>query len=166
MSVVRHFLRNTQTNAGTGGTVYDLSTDQGSIPSSLVNNSLSTTTLAEIFSWQITVDDKVDSTSFPTSIVVVTGTTAQYRWRIQRVNSSNAVQASSAYSSTFTTFGTQTATLTLSTTWAVGDRLRFSFEAARTGTHGVGSISVSVNNADSYVDISLDVGKRRIFFIT
>jgi hypothetical protein len=167
MSTVRHFLRNTQTNDGTGGIIYDLSTVQGSIPGTLTNSSLSTTTFAEIFSWQITVDDNVNSTSFPTSISIGTLTTTQYRWRIQRVNSSNVVQVSSSYSSTLTTTGPQTETLTLSTTWNTGDRLRLSFEAARTGNHGVGSINININNADSFVDIPQNVGgRRRIFFIT
>jgi len=164
--MIRHFLRNTQTNGGTGGIIYDLSTDQGSTPGSLTNNALSTTTLAQIFAWQIDVNDAVNGTSFDTSLTITTGTLVQYRWRIQRVNSSNVVQASSAYSTTFTTIGTQTATLTLSTTWNSGDRLRLSFEAARTGAHGVGSINISVNNANTWVDIPLSIVRRRIFFIT
>jgi hypothetical protein len=165
MSVVRHFLRNTQTNAGTGGIVYDLSTTVGTT-APLSSGNVTINTFAERLAWQIDVDDKVDSTSFPTSIEITLLTTADYRWRIQRVNSSNVVQASSAYSTTYNTTGIKTETLTLSTTWAVGDRLRFSLEVARNAAHGIGSVTVNTNDPDSYVDISLDLGRRRIFFIT
>jgi len=165
MSVVKHFLRNTQTNAGTGGTVYDLLTTVGTT-STLSSGNVNINTFAERLSWQITVDDKVDSTSFPTSIEILLLTSADYRWRIQRVNSSNVVQASSAYSATHNTTGIKTQTLTLSTTWAVGDRFRFSLEVARNAAHGNGTLAVNANDPDSFVDISLDLGRRRIFFIT
>jgi hypothetical protein len=48
----------------------------------------------------------------------------------------------------------------------VGDRLRFSLEVARNSAHGNGSVTVNVNDSDSFVDISLDIARRRIFFIT
>jgi hypothetical protein len=164
MSVVRHFLRDTQTNAGTGGIVYDLSTTVGT--SSTLNRSHSNNTFTELISWQIDVDDKVNSTSFPTSIEITTINNTSYRWRIQRVNSSNVVQASSAYSTSQTTTGVKTQTLTLSTTWAVGDRLRFSLEVARLNTMTPASMNIGINRSTSFVDIPLIVSRRRIFFIT
>jgi hypothetical protein len=164
MSVVRHFSRNTQTNAGTGGIVYDLSTTVGT--SSTLNRSHSNTTFTELISWQIDVDDKVNSTSFPTSIEITTINNTSYRWRIQRVNSSNVVQASSAYSTSQTTTGVKTQTLTLSTTWAVGDRLRFSLEVTRPNTMTAASMNIGINRSTSFVDIPLIVSRRRIFFIT
>jgi hypothetical protein len=165
MSVVRHFLRDTQTNAGTGGIVYDLSTTVGTT-APLTSGIVTINTFAERLAWQIDVDDKVDTTSFPTSIEISALNIVNYRWRIQRVNSSNVVQASSAYSATHNTTGIKTETLTLSTTWAVGDRLRFSLEVARNAAHGNGTLAVNANDPDSFVDISLDLGRRRIFFIT
>jgi hypothetical protein len=163
MAVIRHFLRDTQTNAGTGGIVYDLSSTQGT-PTTL-STTLNSATYTEVAAWQITVDDTVNTTSFPTSISIssLTGTLGM-RWRIQRVNSSNVVQASSSYSSIFSATGTHTDTLTLSTTWTTDDRLRLSFEIARTGGHGTVDADVDVNNTNSYVDIDIaSVSEERIF---
>jgi hypothetical protein len=166
MSVVRHFSRNTQTNAGTGGIVYDLSTATGT-STTLNSGSFSFDVFTEIFSWQIDVGNKVNSTSFPTSIEVTSVNNVTYRWVVRRVNSSNVVQATSTNVSSQTTTGVKTGTLTLSTTWAPGDRLRFSLEARRTTTMTTASISVGINRSTTFVDISLDPSsRRRIFFIT
>jgi hypothetical protein len=166
MSIIRHFARDTQTNDGTGGIIYDLSTDQGT-SAILSTGGFTNTSYEEKLAWQITVDDKVNGTSFNTGVNINAITVTNYRWRLQRVNSSNVVQASSAYSSGFSTVGTPTALLTFSTTWNVGDRLRLSFEALRSGTHGTGNVDLSVNNFSTFVEIPLEpIEQRRIFFIT
>jgi len=153
MAIVKYFLRNTQTNVGTGGIGYDLSTTQGT-STTLNTGNLNSTDFTEMLFWQVTVGDTPTATTFPTSLSIsaLTGTLG-YRWRIQRVDSSNTVLASSAYSTTRTTTGTQTETLTLSETWAAGDRFRLSFEIARTGGHGNVALNLNVNDANSFVDV-------------
>lgn len=153
MAVVKYFLRNTQTNLGTGGSGYDLLTVQGT-PTTLGTGNLNSTDYTEMLFWQVTVNATPITTTFPTSINVnsISGTLG-YRWRIQRVDSSNNVLASSAYSNIFSTTGINTATLTLSQTWQTGDRFRLSFEIARTGGHGNVSLNLNINDANSFVDI-------------
>jgi hypothetical protein len=167
MAVVKYFLRNTQTNAGTGGIGYDLLTTQGT-PTTLGTGNLNSTDYTEMLFWQVTVNATPTATTFPTSINVgaLTGTLG-YRWRIQRVDSSNNVLASSAYSNIFSTTGINTETLTLSQTWQTGDRFRLSFEIARTGGHGNVSLDLNINNTNSFVDIDKteELLKRGNFFL-
>jgi len=156
MAVVKHYWRNTQTNGGTGGIGYDLSTTQGT-SATMTTGTVNSTTWTEMFWYQIDVNNQVVGTSFPTSISVQTLTQLPgYRWRVQRVNSSNTVQASSAYSQEETTTGTKTATLTLSTTWNFGDRLRVSLEVNRNSGHSASGITLNANNANTWVDIDID----------
>lgn len=167
MAIVKYFLRDTQTNLGTGGIGYDLSTTQGT-PATLNTNNLNDTAYTEMLFFQQRVDHSITSISFPTSVSVnsISGTLG-YRWRLQRVNNANTVLASSAYSSIFTTTGTNTATLTLNQTWASGDRLRLSFEIARTGGHGNVSLLLNVNNINSFVDVdkSIDFNQSSFFLL-
>jgi hypothetical protein len=158
MAIVKYFLRNTQTNAGTGGIGYDLSTTQGT-STTLTTATIASDVFAERFFWQVTVNGTPTATTFPTSLSIsALNGSVIYRWRVQRVDSGNNIIASSAYSATGTTTGTQTATLTLSQTWASGDRFRLSFEIARvTGAHGNVSVTLNVNNANSFVDIDKTV---------
>ncbi len=153
MAVERHFLRDTFTEPGTDGTLaFDLSTTQGS-PTSTVAGTVNDTVFTEVLRFQRTVDDAVGGTSFPTSINIssLTGT-LEVRWRVQRISSAGAVQASSAYSTVVNTSGIKTETLSLSTTWVTGDRLAVSIEIRRTGGHGNVGVNVEAQDADSYVD--------------
>jgi len=154
MAVVKYFLRNTQTNPGTGGTGYDLSTTQGT-PTTLTTPNINSDTFTERLFWQVTVNATPTATTFPTSLSIsALNGSARYRWRVQRVDSSNTVLASSNYSAIETTTGTKTATLTLSQTWASGDRFRISIEVARViGTHTNVSVVLNVNNTNSFVEI-------------
>ena len=153
----RLFLRSTTTEPGTNSDslIYDLSETQGS-DGSVSNGAGNTTTWTEIFRWRKQVGADVSGTSFPVSVNItsVTSSTEQ-RYRIQRVNSGGAVQASSAYSSVFTGTGAKTATLTLDTTWASGDILQLSMEERRSGGHGDTTCTVNVSNTSSYVDATM-----------
>jgi hypothetical protein len=157
--MARFFLRNTQTGGGTGGSVYDLSETQGT-GSTLGSGNNTSASFIEMQRWQVTVDDTVGGTSFPTSINMsaVSASTLEWRYRVQRLNSSNTVQASSGYSSTYNTAGTKTETLTLSTTWAAGDRLAISIELRRVSGTGNRTYTLNVNNASTYVDATIDDG--------
>jgi len=127
MSIVRFYANSSQTNPGTGGDIYDLDESIGT-PGNLSNNN-SSTSFALNLAWQQTVDTTVSDSSFDISVNVGSiGGTAEYRFRIARVDSSNVVQAASAYGSTYSTTGVKTETLTLSTTWNSGDRLRLEME--------------------------------------
>lgn len=153
MSLVRYYLKDTQTNAGTGGTIYDLSSIQGT-SASLTSGNQNNDTFDEKLRWQYTADGTVQNTSFDTSININTITNSPgYRWRLQRVDSGGTVQASSNYSQVENTTGTKTATLTLSTTWSEGDILRFSLEVNRDSGHNPSGVTVSVNDANSWVDV-------------
>jgi hypothetical protein len=154
MSTIRYFFRDTQTENGTGGNAYDLSSVQGT-PTTLASNNINSDTFTEAIRWRYTAGSSVNTTSFPTSISVSTLTSSPiYRWRIQRLNSAGTVQASSAYSQEETTTGTKTATLSLSTTWSAGDILQISVEVRRVGgTHTASGITVDVNDTSSYVDV-------------
>ena len=154
MSVTRYYLQNTQTNAGTGGTIYDLTATIGSAGS--VNNSTNQTAFTLTQAWQQTFGTTVTGTSFDISVNIasITGT-AESRFRIARVDSPNNVQAASSYSTTYNTTGTKTFTLTLSTTWSAGDRLRLEQEVRRAGGHGNVSFEISTGNSNSYVDADI-----------
>ena len=152
MSTLRYYLKNTQTNTGTGGIIYDLSTDVGST-TTLSSSNLNSTTFTEVIAWQQTVNNFINGTSFPFSInIVSTGGILENRYRLQRVNSSGVVQASSVYSSTYSTPGIYTGSFTLSTTWDYGDILRVSGELRRAGGHGNVSVTLTVNDSTCYVD--------------
>ena len=166
MAVTRHYLRNTQTNPGTGGTVYDLLEAQGSIAELIFNRN--GTSYAEIGRFQITLGTQVAGTSFPVSVDIDNiDVDLDVRWRVQRINSSDVVQDSSGYSSVYGTSGIKTDTLTLTTTWAAGDRLALSIEGIRTGGHGNKPLDLSINDADSYVDpdVSFPDHNQRAFRI-
>jgi hypothetical protein len=154
MSTIRYFFKNTQTNEGTGGNAYDLSSDQG-VATTVDSNNINSDTFTEAIRWRYTANASVNTSSFPTSISVQSLTASPiYRWRVQRLNSAGTVQASSAYSQEETTTGTKTATLSLSTTWNAGDILQISVEVRRVGgTHSASGITTFVNSTSSFVDV-------------
>ena len=156
MSVTRYYLQNTQTNDGTGGLIYDLTDTIGSAGS--INNTTNKTSFTLTQAWQQTFGTTVTGTSFDISVNIasITGT-AESRFRIARVDSGNTVQAASSYSTTYNSTGTKTFTLTLSTTWNAGDRLRLEQEVRRAGGHGNVSFTTSTGNTNSYVDADITV---------
>lgn len=161
MAVFDAYFRNTQTNAGTGGIIYDLSSTF-TISTTLNTGNLNSETFTEMLAWQRTVNSTINDTTFAHNVVVegLSGT-LEWRFRIQRVNSSNVVQASSAYSATYSTATTATDTLTLSTTWSSGDRIRVSFEIRRSAGHGNVACDTRVNQL-SYVIYDIFDTQRRI----
>lgn len=155
LRVGKNFLRNTLTEPGTGGDVRDLSETQG--VNANINKQTDSTTFIEAFRFQRTPSETIVSDTFPCSLEVGdigTLISGEARWRIQRINSAGAVQASTPYSAVFSTNGIKTATLTFATaqTWAANDRLAFSVELRRTGVTGSVSMELRVNDADSWVD--------------
>jgi hypothetical protein len=156
LAVTRHYLRNTQTVSGTGGTVYDLSTTQGS-PATLLSAAISNTTYTKIFEWRFAVGTALPQASIDVSFNVnaVSASTLLYRWRLVRYNSSNVLQETSSYSGEFNTTGTNTATQSITATWASGDFLAIEVELRRNGGGGSRTITVSVNNTASYLDPDL-----------
>lgn len=158
----RTYFRNTQTNVGAGGIVYDLSAVVGT-GATLLSGGVNSATPTEVFAFQLTTGTMITSATILTgvSINALTANGATIRWRVQRVNSANVVQASSAYSQNETTTGNKTATLTLSTTWAAADRLRLSVELSRSGMNAA-TVTLNVNSLNSYAEYTY----RRIFVIS
>jgi hypothetical protein len=81
----------------------------------------------------------------------------EWQAKVQRVDSSNVVQAESDILGPFNTAGIETGTLTLSTTWAVGDRLAVAVELRKVSGGGNRSFTLNVNDADSFVDADITV---------
>ena len=152
------YLQNTQTQSGTGTTVRDLATAIGS-SGTVVSQNTTSTTFAERLAFTINVNNLasvIAGTQFSVSINVsaVSSSNAQYQFRVQHVNSLGNVLASTGYSNTFNTTGSQTATLSFSSaqTWASTDRLRLSIEVRSSNPTGTNrNITVSTGNANSYV---------------
>ena len=154
MSVTRYYLQNTQTNDGTGGSIYDLSDTIGGAGS--LNNSTNQTAFTLTQAWQQTFGTTVTGTSFDIAVNIASFSgVAETRFRIARVDSGNTVQAASSYSSTYNTTGVKTFTLTLSTTWSAGDRLRLEQEVRRAGGHGIVSVETNTGDSNSYVDADI-----------
>jgi hypothetical protein len=154
---LRNFLRNAQTELGTGGAVYDLSETEGT-PTTLSSGNVSAGGFTEVLRWQRTVGDAVGAATISTQLSVATiSANAQYRWRVVRLDSSGVEQATSTYSGTQTTTGIKISTFVLSTTWAAGDRLALVLEFGKTSGGGNRAMSVDVNSADSFADFELAV---------
>jgi len=155
MAIYRYFFRNTQTNAGTGGIRYDLSTTRGT-EVILTSSGSNQTTFTEALSWGGHLGTAVTGTSFPTSIRLsaISGTVI-IRWRLQRVNVENGlINASSAYTPEFTATAGQTYTSTISfpTSWNSWSGLRLSLEWRATSMGG-SNVNVNVNHLSSWVDV-------------
>lgn len=156
MAVTRLYLRNTQAGGGTGGIVYDLSATQGT-GATLVSSAISSTSFTEVFRWQYTLGSDVPDTVIPTSVDVaaVSASTLEYRWKVERLDGSNNEIASSSYSTAYNTTGIKTENLSLSTAWATGDRVAISLELRRVSGGGSRTVTINVNDADSFIDPDL-----------
>lgn len=154
MAATTYYLRNTQTGGGTGGTVYDLSGTQGT--NATLSASVSSNTFAEVLRFQITLGSALPQTDIPFSVSInAISANSEVRWRIQELNSSNTVVASSAYATAQTTTGTKTGTISFSNTWAANDRLAISVEYRRTGGTGSRTLTLNINNANTYIQPDL-----------
>jgi hypothetical protein len=149
----RHHLRDTQTEPGTGGTVFDLSPTQGT-GTTVGSGNVASTTFVEVLRFQATVGAGVGGAAFPSSMDMasVSAATMEWRWRVQRYDSSGVLQASSNYSPAHNTAGVKTADLTLDTTWSAGDRLAVSVEMRKVSGGGNRSFTLNINDADTYID--------------
>lgn len=161
------FLKNTATNPGTNANgnpnVYDLSATQGTTANTATTTGATSTAFIEILAFTITnsqLTAAISGDQFLVSFSVQStqSNNMQYRYRLQRVNSSGIVVASTGYSSTVTGFTSggpvvTTATLNFSTaqTWASTDRLRLSIEDSNTSSNTVRTMTVNTNNSNSYV---------------
>lgn len=135
----------------------ELSETQG-VETTLGSGNQSSTSFVEMLRFELEVGaDGIDGTSFPCSVDMasVSASTLEWRWRVVKVDSGGNIVTGSAYSSVFNTAGIKTATLTLSTTWAAGDRVGVSLELRKSGGGGNRSFTLNVNDAESYVDASL-----------
>ena len=155
------FLQNTQTQSGTGTAVRDLSLMQGSA-STLTSTGTTSGTFAERLAFTRDVSNlsgEISGNSFPVSLNVnaVSSGNLSARFRLQRINSSGAVQASTGYSAEFNTTGIKTATLSFPSTqtWASTDRIRLSIEVRLTSGSTSRTITVSTGNADSFLSYTL-----------
>jgi hypothetical protein len=150
----RVYLRNSQSNPGTGGIVRDLLPTQGSA-GTVSSNNTSSTTFSERLAFTIDHADltnAVGGSTFNVSVNVTARSSSMLsaRFRLQRTNNSGAVQASSEYSDAFNSIGIRTAAFTLPQDWGPGDRLRLSVEVRSTlGSNR--NITVSTGNANSWI---------------
>lgn len=161
-AVTRYYLRDTQTEAGTTGTpgskgsIVDLSITQGTTAALGSGNSQDASfVVAKKFIYNVGTD--INGTSFPVSVDMnaVSASTMEWQFRVERLNSSNAVQAASTNSGPYNTNGIKTANLTLSTTWAAGDRVSVTVDIRRVSGSGNRTWTMNVNDADSYIDLPL-----------
>lgn len=162
-TVSRNHLENSQTEPGTGGIVFDLDETQGT-PTTMGSGSTSSVSFVEMLRWHRVVGVDVGSALFPTQVecTAVSSSQLRYRWRVQRYDSSGVLQASSDYSAEHNTTGIKTGTLVMDTTWSEGDRLALSLELRKAGGGGNRSITVAVNDADSWVDFDVAVASQGI----
>lgn len=151
----RNHYRNTQNEPDATGNVRDLSETQGT-PTTLTSPTVSGG-FTEVFRFHRVVDDTVGGTSFPSQLDVfsVSAATLAYKWRVQRWNSSNVLQASSLYSAEHNTTGIKVQTFALDTVWSAGDRLAISVELRKVSGGGNRSITINVNDADAWVDFEI-----------
>lgn len=163
MPVTYRYPSNTQTGPGTGGTIYDMASGFTiSFPQN--TGSTSSTSFVEMISWQVPMSASATTGSHPYSISInAVNANALVRFRLQRVNSSNAVQESSSYTASFNTTGIKTGTFTLSGTWNTGDRLRLSCELMRASGHGNVNATLDVNSINTVIDFDYTAVTRRIF---
>ena len=158
---VNLYLQNTVTQSGTGTFIKDLALTQGS-SGTVISQGTTSGTFAEMLAFTRDINNltaPISGNSFPVSVNVnaVSSANLLARFRLQRVNSSGVVQASStSYSSTFNTNGTKSATFSFASvqTWASGDRIRLSIEVELTSGSTARTITVNTGNANSYVQYS------------
>jgi hypothetical protein len=156
MSATRLFLRGTQTEPSTGGNSYDMLPEIGS-GNGGVEFSFNSTSFVEAGRFIRQLSAAPDSSSFPTSVrVTALEGTIEYRFRVERYNSSGTFIEAGSYSGLHTTTGTKVETLSFTpSAWNSGDLLVLTTEGRRTGGHGTVRFTVATQDADSYVDATL-----------
>lgn len=153
---------NTDVTCDVGATSRDLDKTQGTPGTQNSSGTQSDGVFEEILVFDMDVSADGPSTgSHDVSIDVASASPAaefDYRFRIQAIDDTGCViSANSSYSSVFTGTGIKTATLSL--TWSgVDERLRLSIEGERLSGHGNKSLTMNINDPDSFVDAPWTVG--------
>lgn len=154
----RYFLADTNTDTACDGPgPRDLSKTQGT-PTTASTGNQSSTSFVEVLTFDSDVATDSPATgvhSVSVSIASVSASTLEGRFRVQILDGSCGVLASSGYSPVFNTAGVKTLN-TGSLTWGSGTRLRISFEIRKTGGGGNRNYSVDINHADTYIDAPWD----------
>jgi hypothetical protein len=156
LTLSRNFLRTTQTEPGATGNVRDLSETQGT-PTTLGSGSTSSGSSTKMLEWVRTVGATVGSATISTQlqIAAVSAATLAYKWQVHRYNSAGVLQASSDFSAEHNTTGIKVATLTLDTVWQPDDWLGYSLWLRKAGGGGSRSVTVAVNDADSWAEFEV-----------
>ncbi len=158
----KYFLKDT--NAETtcdvsGATNQDISTTQGT-GTTVDSPSFSTETYFDALAFDIDVSgDNPANGNHDISIDVNAATDIDYRFRVEQINDAGPCSVSNFTDwSTDPTTGTGIKTLSAtSLTWGTGDRLRLIIQAKRqSGTHGNKTLTINVNDADSYINAPWD----------
>lgn len=163
MGYVKYYPSNTQTSAGTADIVYDLlgpNVELGT-PTTLLNQTnLDTFTDALSFNANILQDygGYPKSSEFYMSIdVSALSGTLEYRFRMERLSSGSTSLNQTEYSPLYTTTGIKTHTFTGVTAangwlWEDTDIIHLTTELRRSAGHGNVSITINVNDLDSFVE--------------
>jgi hypothetical protein len=157
LALSRNFLRDTQTEDGTGGTLFDLSETQGT-PTTIGSGSVSSGSFIKVLEFWRVVDATVEaSVPIDTSIAMsaVSASTLQYQWIVHRYNSAGVLQESSTPSSAHNTVGVKTQTMVLTGPFVAGDKLAVSLWLRKAGGGGSRSFTLSINHAFSFVEFSV-----------
>jgi hypothetical protein len=145
----RLFLRNTQTEPGTGDAVYDLSEDQGS---NNVTIGIEANNFDEVARWQMEISEELDSASIGYSIRLDQGGSSEGRL-VAQYRRGGSVIANSPPSTVYTESGTHTGTLVLDSLpgFESGDIIAIMAEANHSGGGGR-LLEAHVNDESSFID--------------
>ncbi len=156
MSVVRLYLRSSQTEPSTGGDSYDMLPDQGS-GNGGTQFSFNSTSFVEAGRFIRQLSAAPEATTFPVAVnVTAIEGTIEYRFRVERSTSAGAFVEAGSYSALHSTTGAKSETLSFTPSgWNAGDLLVLTMEGRRSGGHGTVRFTVAVQDAASYVDADL-----------
>ena len=146
------YLRSSTNEVGAGGSIRDLSETQGSdgTATSDANTDGSFITTAR---WRKTINTEINATA-PTSLNItgIQGST-EYRWRINRLNSSGGLVASSSWSATGTSTGVVTRTITDAPSGVEYAMIEIEFQSRRDGgMPSNNSVTIAVSDANSFIE--------------
>lgn len=153
---IKYFCKdvNVQTTCDVGGSRnQDLDTTQGT-GATVTSSNTQNVAFAEKLTFDIDVSGDGPITGTQSISLDVSGVTAdlEYRFRARFIDDGTCIATdSTTYSSTFSTAGIRTHSASL-TFDGFAERLRISVEVRKTGGHGNQSITVNVNDVDSFIN--------------
>jgi len=154
----KQFLQNTQTQSGAGGYVYDFSETVG-VANSVISTPTSSASMVETLAFTMDISNLSseitgDLYNVSLNVTAASSPSASSQFRLQRVNSSGTVMASTGYFFSLNPVGIKVATLNFGSVqvWAPTDRLRLSIEVQKTSGTGARTITVATGNANSWVN--------------